>query len=76
MPFQNGESFYKIPAMVWFKILVMTKTLAYEHPKTEVQRLTEYTMYTGEKYLPLQTEEMVPKLKIWLQSSKPATERA
>lgn len=54
----------------------MTKTLAYEHPKTEVQRLTEYTMYTGEKYLPLQTGEMVPKPKIWLQSSRPATERA
>lgn len=61
---------------LWFKILVMTKTLAYEHPKTEVQRLTEYIMYTGEKYLPLQTGEMVPKPKIWLQSSRPATERA
>lgn len=54
MPFQNGDSFYKI-AKLWFKILVMTKTLAYEHPKTEVKRLTEYTIYTAEKYLPFQT---------------------
>lgn len=61
---------------LWFKILVMTKTLVYEHPETEVQRLTEYTTYTGEKYLLLQAEAMVPKPRIWLQSSRPATKRA
>lgn len=61
---------------LWFKILVMTKTLVYEHPETEVQRLTESTTYTGEKYLLLQAEAMVPKPRIWLQSSRPATKRA
>lgn len=59
-----------------FKILVMTKTLAHEHPKNEVQRLTEYIMYVSENYLLLQTKQKVPKLKIWFQSSRLATERA
>lgn len=53
MYFQNGDSFYKIQKL-WFKILVMTKTLTYEHPKTDVKRLTGYAIYTGKKYLPFQ----------------------
>lgn len=35
-----------------FEILVMIKRLANENPKTEVQKLTEYTTHTSEKYLP------------------------
>lgn len=45
MPFQNGDSFYKIPKL-WFKILVMTKTLAYEHPKTEVKIAWVHHIYS------------------------------